>query len=267
MKLKIAVVLLVASAVSASDALAANHYGGSAVRSGARLSLPVISIIQHDDGRITGRLGYSLGCRRGNFVNLVTRIRGRWNGTTFTASGRTRPGRIGTLRFTLTGSFAPGAAGGKVRLRGCRSYTREFSLRTPSIPAGAPVQPARDVAVFGVTSQSLSGVHMPIALRIAGNGRLYGSWSSTMRCGTRTLTWENSTPPATVRADGTFTRNETFSVRYRGGGVERYRVNFSGRFLADGVTGTLRVRMRYREGRNRNFEPCDSGIVTWGARA
>ena len=45
--------------------------------------------------------------------------------------------------------------------------------------------------------------------------------------------------PATIKPDGTFSRTETYTIRYNGPD-ERYRVTFSGRFLADGAVGTLR---------------------------
>ena len=53
-------------------------------------------------------------------------------------------------------------------------------------------------------------------------------------------------------------------MRYKDGSVERYRVNVAGRFLADGVTGTLRIRFTYRKGRTHGS--CDTGAVSWAAR-
>ncbi|MDA0184199.1 hypothetical protein OJ997_28075 [Solirubrobacter phytolaccae] len=258
---------MAAFAVSASDALAQTQYAGSATVSKGRIAVPLISLTVQPDGNVVGRLAYNVRCRKTNFPTMTTRLTGRVNGATFTVTGRSRLGSgLGTLRFTLTGTLAPDSATGQVRLRGCHKYTRTFALRTPSAPAGAPALPAPSVPVFGFTSQSAGGVSLPLALRVAANGRFYGSWASTMRCGNRTLAWNNATPVTSVRADGSFVRNERFTVRYDDGSSERYRVNFSGRFLADGVSGTLRVRMRYREGRNTNFEPCDSGVVTWAAR-
>lgn len=258
--------MVTAFAVSASDALAQTQYSGSATIRDGRPAVPLISLVANPDGTVTGRIAYSVRCRRINFPSVTTRVRGRLNGANFTATGRTNLGRrYGTLRFRLTGTLAPDSATGKVRLRGCQRYTRTFALRTPTAVVGAPVPGVPSLTAFGWTSQNVGGAAMPLVLRVARSGRLYGWWSSTMKCGKRTLTWNNLTPLTTVRADGTFARNETFNVRYEDG-VERYRVNFAGRFLADGVTGTLRVRMRYREGRNRNFVPCDSGTVTWAAR-
>ena len=53
---------------------------------------------------------------------------------------------------------------------------------------------------------------------------------------------------------------ETFTIRYTDGSRERYRVSFKGRFLADGVTGTLRARMQTRKPGKRYY-PCDSGTA------
>ena len=53
-------------------------------------------------------------------------------------------------------------------------------------------------------------------------------------------------------------------MRYKDGSVERYRVNVAGRFLADGATGTLRIRFTYRDGKAHGS--CDTGAVNWAAR-
>ena len=49
----------------------------------------------------------------------------------------------------------------------------------------------------------------------------------------------NHSPTAKIKPDGTFSRTESFTIQYTDGSSERYRVSFKGRFLADGVIGTL----------------------------
>ena len=66
--------------------------------------------------------------------------------------------------------------------------------------------------------------------------------------------------------DGTFLDDKPYTVRYRDGSSERYRIRFEGRFLADGVVGTLRARMQTRK-KGKSYYPCDSGTQTWSARA
>ena len=117
-------------------------------------------------------------------------------------------------------------------------------MHAPPAPAGAPALPARGTLLHGLSAQTAAGVRLPVSIRVATNGRLYAAWSAVLDCGNFTVPLRNEAPPTTVKPDGTFSRSETFTVRYRGGYSERYRVNFSGRFLADGAVGTLRARMQ-----------------------
>ena len=72
------------------------------------------------------------------------------------------------------------------------------------------------------------------------------------------------TPTRKINADGTFGGNQSYVMRYRGYS-EHYRVTFKGQFLADGVTGTLRARVYYRE-KGRRSVNCVSGTQSWSAR-
>ena len=71
------------------------------------------------------------------------------------------------------------------------------------------------------------------------------------KCGRATSDISNATGSTNVKPDGTFKRIERWSLRYKDGSLERYRVNIRGRFLADGATGTFRIRMTYRKGAAR----------------
>ncbi len=249
-----------------ATAVADTYYGGGAQREGRPL-LPSISLVLRDNGRIAGRVSVTYSCRGRSRLDLVARLKGAANGPAFTATGTTTMRGVGRLRWRLTGTLSSDAATGTVRLRvrGCRGYTRPFVLRTPSAPVGAPALPARATVWHGLTSQSAGGVRLPVTLRVARNGRIYASWSVKMRCGRATVSWSNATPVTTVRADGSFSRTERFSIRYSDGSRERYRVNFRGRFLTDGVTGNLSARMQtYKRG--KRYFPCYSGLQTWAAR-
>jgi hypothetical protein len=253
-------------AVAPATAVADTQYGGSAQR-GGRGMVPSISLVLRDSGRIAGRLAVVYSCRGHRSSNLTVRVRGAASGASFTATGRTTMRGVGRLRYRLTGTLSSDAATGTVRLRvrNCRGYTRAFALRTPSAPAGGQALPPRATLWHGLTGQSAAGVRLPVTLRVARNGRVYGSWVVTMRCGRARVSWFNFTPSTAVRADGSFSRTERFTIRYTDGSRERYRVNFRGRFLTDGVTGTLRARMQTYQ-RGKRFYACFSGLQTWAAR-
>ncbi len=72
-------------------------------------------------------------------------------------------------------------------------------------------------------------------------------------------------PPTKLKADGSFLDIKPYTIRYTDGSSERYRIRFEGRFLADGVVGTLRVRMQRRK-KGNSYYACDSGTQTWAAR-
>jgi hypothetical protein len=254
----VAALLVVAPAASADTS-----YGGSTVR-GTKIYGPSVSLLRKDNGTIIGRVAYAYRCRRQtNFPNVLTTVLGRTNGATFTVKGKQRLGRH-TVRYTLTGTFTPEGAVGKIRRTGCAGFKRDFSLRAASAPAGPPALPARNSIFFGVTSQRHGLSPLPVTLRVAGNGRVYGNWTATTKCGP-TFWWTNATPPTKVKADGTFRRSEHFTVRYQQGYSETYRVRFAGRFLADGATGTLRISMQFHNNGKR-FKTCRSGVQTWSAR-
>ena len=160
-------------ATAPATAVAETQYGGSATRNGVGV-VPSISLVRQDDGRIAGRLAVTYSCRGHRQYNMVVRLRGTTSGANFTATGRTTLRGVGRLRYRLTGTLGPDAATGTVRLRvrGCRGYTRPFTVRTASAPAGAPALPARGTLWLGLTSQSAAGVRLPVVLRVARNGRV-----------------------------------------------------------------------------------------------
>jgi hypothetical protein len=166
----------------------------------------------------------------------------------------------GTLTAdTVTGTLAEGR-------KGCPKYSFAILLHNESAPAGAAAKPAPGSLFAGLTAQSAAGVRLPVAVKIAKNGRVYGFWQATMRCGPKAVvSTANVSPTTTVKADGTFSRSETFTIRYTDGSSERFRMNFKGRFLADGAVGTLRARSTLHK-KGKRYYPCDSGTQAWAAR-
>ena len=253
---------------AAPPAHADTQYGGTASLRG-RPAGPTVALVRHDDGRISGRMSVAYECKNRSFTNAIVRLKGSTaDGVNFTASGKIKWRARGTVRFSLVGTLAPDAVGGRLvtSLKGCPKYTRDVILRTESAPVGAPAVPAAAGLFSGLTAQAASGIRLPVALRVTAQGRVWAVWQAQMKCGPKALVpMGNTTPTSKIKPDGTFSRSETYTIRYRGGLSERYRVTFKGRFLADGAVGTLRARMQTRK-RGRSYYPCDSGTRTWAVR-
>jgi hypothetical protein len=263
--------LIIATAtlgLSAPTAQADTQYGGVAALHNAPAG-PSLSLVRHDDGRVTARVAFSYSCRKQSFYNYVVKLAGTTpDGVNFTAAGKQRLRGLGTLRFSMSGTLAADAASGqlKIGMSRCPKYTRDLMLRTESAPAGAPAVPAAASLFAGLTGQTAAGVRLGIALRVTKKGRVWGIWGASMKCGPKaTSQIVNASPTTAIKPDGSFTRNETYTVRWSDGSRERYRVHFTGRFLADGAVGTMRVRSQLRK-RGHRYYPCDSGTVAWAAR-
>jgi hypothetical protein len=261
--------LIIATATLATSAPAAyadTQYGGTGLYKGRSPANPSISLVRHDDGRISGRAVAAARCAGFASSALVIRLSGRTtDGVNFTATGRTKLGRR-TYRVSVTGTLAADSISATARVRtGCQRFRQPLALRSESAPAGAPAVPAPGTVMLGLTSQSAGAIRLPVSLRVTKQGRVYASWHAMMDCGPGNLPILDVTPSRRIRPDGTFGGSQSYTIRYRGR-VERYRVSFSGRFLADGASGTLRARMVSREGRVRH-KPCLSGQQTWSARA
>jgi hypothetical protein len=261
------VITTAALGLSAPTADADTMYGGTGLYKGTRPANPAISLLRRDDGQVLGRVVLGTACRGYANYSMVIRLAGSTpDGVSFTASGKSKLGKPGFVRVTLTGTLAPDSVTGSARVRkpGCKGYTQPFVLRTESAPAGAPAVPAAGTLMQGLTSQSARGLRLPLSLRVTKAGRVYAVWQATMKCGRATFPILDFTPSRKVNADGTFGGSQTYTIRYRGFS-ERYRVSFSGQFLADGARGTLRARMQFRDGKRRSI-PCVSGQQTWAAR-
>jgi hypothetical protein len=249
-----------------SAAAEGTGYGGSAYR-GARLANPSLGLLVRPDGRVTARASFTIVCGKVSYYERYARLSGTVQGTSFSASGHTRMTSRRTAQLRIQGTADGQTATGTARVFGrhCRSYTRAFVLRTASAPAGAPAVPAPGAKLTGVTAQTAAGVPLPMSIIITHNGKLSALWDAALRCHPGRDNLQNLTPPTPIRADGTFTRNERFNIRYADRIVDHFRVKFSGRFLADGATGTLQVNLRTTQPGHR-WGPCASGTQTWSAR-
>jgi hypothetical protein len=253
---------------AAPPAQADTQYGGTG-NTARQAGGPPLSLVRHDDGRIVARLGSGYTCGKRSYLNRIVTLKGTSpDGVSFTATGTTRLSGKGAVRYTVSGTLTPDTATGTLTQgrKGCPNYSWGILLHTESAPAGAPAVPAAGSLFAGLTGQTAGGVRQPIGLRVTNNGKVYAYWLVMMRCGPKArIPLYNNSPTAVIKPDGTFSRNETFIARYTDGSSERYRVSFKGRFLADGVTGTLRARMQTRK-KGKSYYPCDSGTQTWAAR-
>jgi hypothetical protein len=255
----------VAVLLAAPAARADTHYGGAGVFEG-RPAAPYTSMVRKDDGRIVMRVVIVYKCRKAPSIEVVARLTGTTpDGTSFTAAGRTRA-QHRVLRFTASGTLTADAVSGTVRLAGCGGFKRPLALRAASAPAGPAALPAAGTTFNGLSAQVAAGVRLPVTLRVAKSGRVYGTWTSTMKCGKAVIPAGSSMPPTKIKPDGSFLDDKPYTVRYVDGSSDRFRIRFEGRFLADGVVGTLRSRMQ-RHKKGHRYVACDSGTQTWSARS
>jgi len=253
---------MAAFTASASAAHADTQYAGTGAK-GTKPRTPLLSLTAHDDGRVTGRVSFAYRCHGLLNYNLIARVSGRANGAAFTLTGKTRLGSR-KIRFTVTGTLAPDAATGTIRLRarGCRGYANPFTLRTPSAPGGVPTKPAPNQLMLGMSSQSAGGAAMPVYARVTNAGRVYVVYAAWLSCGRAHFQRVTVSGSMKVKADGTFHSAGAYTLRFVKGPSERVHIKLRGQFLADGVKGTLNVRSTAR-----GYRPCTSGTQTWAARA
>ena len=89
-----------------------------------------------------------------------------------------------------------------------------------------------------------------------------------MKCGPKAHAQiVNNSPTTTIKADGTFSRSETYTIRWTDGSRERYRVTFKGRFLADGAVGTLRARSQLPQEAAPATTRATAGRSAWSGAA
>jgi hypothetical protein len=163
-----------------------------------------------------------------------------------------------------TGTLATTARGGSANLRNCRGSIGFVARNAPVLGDAAAPAPA-DALLSGMTSRARGGP-FGIGLRVSG-GRITKIVAS-FRSGCRRLPSieeTNYSPPTDVAPDGSFVKNERFTIRFTDA-VDRVRFEMSGRFVEGGVKGVLRARVVSRSRRTgRVTDRCDTGRVRWSA--
>ena len=264
--------ILIAPAVGGAQTTAPSvPFGGSAYTDDGPTSS--LALLRHSDGRVEGRLGIGFQCKA-FFPNVVVKLAGTLSGENFTATGSTRLAGKLRLKVTVTGTFAGEQAAGTLQAKGvggkgCKNFSRKFLVKADRTPTGAPSgPPANGTFLGGLSSQTVGGLRMPVMLQVrSGATKVVALWQAVMKCGPKArLTAVNFTPATKIAADGSFTKSEKYTIKYGNGSSDTYRVSFGGRFLADGASGTLRVRMQTRQ-KGKSFYPCDSSTLNWTATA
>lgn len=274
--------VLVGTAVAATAwpaAAGATDYGGGNAPDGVRAAhrtMTQVAVRTATNGTarvrvfVQARCGSGVATRRvplapdGSFaLNAVVRTRAR-------EDRRVRR----TARISVAGRVAGGAGSGtaSVRLtfrRGgrvvsrCRSGTRTWQVRgvAPAPGAGAP-RPGG--AYYGLTSQRQRRPR-PFVLRVdpAGGRVRTAVFDYRQRCGFGPREWNNITPGARIRPDGSFRLRERFLYRWRDAN-ERFTVRVDGRFTPNGVSGTWSVTSTARA-RGRVIGRCRTGSQTFAA--
>lgn len=271
--------------VSAAPAAADTAYGGGRLyESGDRLHLFTVSVLRYgavNQARfrakvtLTCRGGLAEGDFGGNLVLTGEVGAGRGARTQRQDRGSIRYRWSMEIRFD--GSRGYGTLTFHATLRqGGRAYrcvsqrARPFAVaEAPAAVEGPGVALAPNAALAGTAERLYDGeLRSPVMIVANRTGRQVGAfWSVLGRC-SNSPDWRymNATPFTRVRSDGSFVRNERYSVRFLGGIVERYRVSFAGRIVAGAATGTLRLRVRAVR-RGRTLNRCDSGTQQWRAAA
>jgi hypothetical protein len=251
-------------------------YGGGTVPDSVRRAnrqLTLVALRTFDDGSARVAVKVAAGCGLGAAARSVQVAA---DGTfAFTATVRTRvPGGVRqTSRIAFSGVVAGATASGTVsarltfrrgrRLVGrCASGARTWQARAAAAePTAAPPQP--NGAYHGLTGQS--GRPFPFLLRVDPRAARVRTavFEYRQRCRRSPFEWENITPGARIRPDGSFSLRERFTYRWKEG-RERFRVKVDGHFTTTGVSGTLSVSSVLRSG-SRVLDRCRTGPQTFAA--
>ena len=273
--------LLVAPAAAEAQAVAGDYGGGAITRGSKPLDVAVGSSWMRArvgaDGR--ARIGGSakVACGLTSFdaeVAVAADGSFRFSGVWRTRERGHRLRAIVSLRGRFDGATASGTVRGRLRNRHPNGRVRRCSTRGARrwqmrlrAPAGPPGPPRARATYHGLTAEQ-ADVPRPFVLRVGRRARrvVVSVFEYTRRCSQGAFTLNDVTPGARIRPDGTFAIRERFTLRYFRN-TERFRVRVDGRFVAGGVTGTLRVTsvLRRRAG-GRVADRCDTGPVGFDAR-
>jgi hypothetical protein len=274
----VVIAVVVAAAAWPAAAQATDYGGGNAPAgvSSAHRTIVLVGIRTAADGTAQVRVLVHAGCGSGETTRRVPLAPDGSFSLNATVRNRTREDRRvrRTARISVAGAVSGAAGsgtasvrlvfrqGGRVRAR-CRSGTQAWQVRAAAAEAApAPARP--DGGYFGLTSQGKRRVH-PFVLRVAPNGRRVrvAVFDYRQRCGFGPREWNNITPGARIRPDGTFRLRERFVYRYRNAN-EHFTVRVDGRFTPNGASGSFSVSATARARRGgRVIGRCRTGAQSF----
>jgi hypothetical protein len=258
-------------------AAGATDYGGGTApdrMQRANRQLTLVAFRMADDG--TGRVAVKVAA--GCAMAQARRAIGLATDGTFALAAtdnRRLPGGVRRRsEITLTGQMVGPVASGTVRARltfrrrgrvvqRCNSGTREWNARA-AVAGGAPAAPQPETGYHGLTDQTARP--FPFVLRVGPGARRVqaAAFVYHQKCRRGPFEWENVTPGAEIRPDGSFSLRERFTYRWAEG-RERFRVKVDGRFTATGVSGTLSVSSILRSPSGRTLDRCTTGRRSFAA--
>ena len=259
-----------------AGAQAADYGGGSAVKSVGkfRRQLTTVAVRTRTDGKAFVRALVQAQCGSASVGRTVTPAAdGSFTvrATVRSSSGDLRRSARITLAGTVAGAAGSGTASATLTFRrggrvvgGCRSGTRAWQVRAP-VPETIAGPPKPNAGYYGLTQQTSKRPHA-LTLRVApGAGRVQSVvFDYRVRCRRGSLDSSNITPGGRIKADGTFSLRERFTMRFSDG-TERFVVKVDGRFTPNGVNGRLSVESVARSLSGRVVDRCRTGRRTFAA--
>ena len=172
----------------------------------------------------------------------------------------------------MAGASGSGTASAKLTFRrggrvvgGCTSGTRAWQVRA-AVPDTLVGPPKANAGYYGLTSQTTERRPRAFTLRVDGGaGRVQSAvFEYRNKCRHGSIEANNVTPGGRIRADGTFSLRERFTVRFANGS-ERFLVKVDGRFTPTGVNGSLSVKSVARSPSGGVVDRCETGRLGFAA--
>jgi hypothetical protein len=268
--------LLAAIALPAA-AEAADYGGGTAVKSVAkyRRQLTTVTVRTRTDGKAFVRALVQARCGSASLGRTVTPT--ATGAFTVRATVRSRGSDLHrtaqiTVRGIVAGTSGSGTASARLTFRrggrvvgGCTSGTRTWQVRAAVVDTLVG-PPKANAGYYGLTSQTTAKRPRAFTLHVDGGaGRVQSAvFEYRSRCRRGSVELNNITPGGPIRADGTFSLRERFTLRFADGS-ERFLVKVDGRFTPTGVNGSLSVKSVARSPSGRVTDRCQTGRLGFAA--
>ncbi len=142
------------------------------------------------------------------------------------------------------------------------------------LPAGAwSAMPRKDAGYQGVSSQKAGPLNLPVALRVARNGRSISrfdiQWSAKCASptGRRTIGGLSVTRNRKLTKRGSFSSKTTMTQPFADGTKGVFTTTLKGKFGKRTLArGTFKVAVSIRDAAGQQTDTCDSKTIKWSAR-